>query len=206
MSRTTTRISRGYLPHRLLPRLQFVTVRLADSLPVECLRKWDARLAAAEGTERLRLLRLKRAVEVEQILDAGFGSCALADEQVAGMIVRALEHFDGIRYRLRAWVVMPNHVHFVIELTGAWTVHDVTGSWKRFTGREANRLLGRCGPFWQREYFDRAIRDDEHLRRAVGYVEANPLKAGLCRSVFEWKWSSARWRHGAGRFGALGEC
>jgi REP element-mobilizing transposase RayT len=72
-------------------------------------------------------------------------------------------HFDGQRYRLLAWVVMPNHVHVLIETMTGHTLAAVLHSWKSYTAKEANRLLGRTGDFWQPEYFDRFIRDDRHF-------------------------------------------
>jgi REP element-mobilizing transposase RayT len=68
---------------------------------------------------------------------------------------------------------------------------EILHGWKSFTAHEANRLLGRSGVFWFREYYDRYIRDAEHLAAAIEYVESNPLKAGLVARKEEWKWSSA---------------
>ena len=67
-------------------------------------------------------------------------------------------------------------------------------SWKGYTAKEANRILGREGAFWEDDYFDRYIRDEEHLRRVVRYIENNPVKAHLARSAAEWPWSSVRFR------------
>jgi putative DNA methylase len=70
----------------------------------------------------------------------------------------------------------------------------VVRSWKSFTANEANRLLGRAGTFWQPEYFDRYIRDEEHLGKAIRYIENNPVKAGLARLPEEWIFNSAYFR------------
>jgi hypothetical protein len=65
-------------------------------------------------------------------------------------------------------------------------------SWKTFTARAANQVLGRTGqPFWQPEAYDHWIRDDEEQARCCGYVENNPVKAQLCSDPAQWKWSSA---------------
>ncbi|MCX5685083.1 MAG: hypothetical protein NT049_15570 [Planctomycetota bacterium] len=66
--------------------------------------------------------------------------------------------------------------------------------WKGYTAKEANKILGREGTFWQDDYFDRYIRDEDHLRRVVHYIESNPVKARLVRSAAEWPWSSACFR------------
>lgn len=62
---------------------------------------------------------------------------------------------------------------------------------KSFTAKEANRLLGRTGPFWQREYYDRAIRSLDHFRAEQAYIQENPVKAGICARVEDWPYSSA---------------
>jgi REP element-mobilizing transposase RayT len=74
------------------------------------------------------------------------------------------------------------------------SVSGIVFSWKSFTASRANALLGRRGTFWQADYFDRAIRDDVHFSAAVGYVEQNPVVAGLCDRSEEWPFSSARHR------------
>jgi REP element-mobilizing transposase RayT len=104
-----------------------------------------------------------------------------------------LLHFDGERYRVLAWCLMPNHVHALIEI---WQtpLAELLHSWKSYTSKQANKILGRTGRFWQDEYFDRYVRDEAHLRKVVHYVENNPVKAGLARQPAEWPWSSARWR------------
>jgi REP element-mobilizing transposase RayT len=62
---------------------------------------------------------------------------------------------------------------------------------KGTTARKANQLLGRTGRFWQKEYFDRYIRDSKHFYAVFNYIENNPVKARLCRSKEDCKFSSA---------------
>ena len=89
---------------------------------------------------------------------------------------------------------MPNHVHVVIEMLGAHSLSDIVRSWKTFSARLANAQLGRSGPFWHADYFDRYMRDERHFRQTLEYVENNPVKAGLARVPADWAWSSARHR------------
>lgn len=123
--------------------------------------------------------------------DAGYGACHLRDPRVAALVEEALLHFDGERYRLLEWCIMPNHVHAVVEILRGYPLGGVVRAWKTFTAREANRVLGRCGAFWMADYFDRFIRDDQHLLAAREYVRGNPVSAGLCREAGEWRWGSA---------------
>lgn len=183
--------SRGYLPHFDAPGVrQFITYRLADSIPAELRREWTAAMQHADDRERFR--------RMEVFLDRGLGACALRDSRVARVVQDNLWFHDGGSYRLLAWCVMPNHVHVLAEMAKPLAV--VLKNWKSYTGSQANKLLGTIGEtFWQADYFDRYIRDEEHFRRVVRYIENNPVKAGLVRDPAEWPWSSAPYR---GRYGS----
>lgn len=199
--------SRGYLPHvKREGAAYFVTLRLADSLPAEALLKF-----AAKRAEQLRDLAagpdpaVKSGAEnierdcrrkIERLLDRGLGACWLRRPEIADLVSDALRFFDGERYVLKAWVVMPNHVHVIFRPLANHTVSAILQSWKRYTARTDNELLGRTGqPFWQRESFDHWIRNDEEHARCCGYTVRNPVGASLCAAPEQWRWSSA-WRGG----------
>src|SRR6266403_1570918 len=100
--------SRGYLPHFDAGEVfQSITFRLYDSMPQELLVKWREELAreSEQVEDKLRW-------RIEAYLDQGYGACYLSDIRIANMVQNALLHFDGDRYRLSAWIIMPNHVHF----------------------------------------------------------------------------------------------
>ncbi len=120
---------------------------------------------------------------VERWLDQGMGSCRLKDHSAAKMVVDAMHYFDGERYELDSYVVMPNHVHGIVRplACAEEPLERVLQSWKRHTSREINRHFGLTGHLWQEESFDRIIRDGEHLWRALQYIGANPSKVGLAR-------------------------
>jgi REP element-mobilizing transposase RayT len=173
--------SRGYLPHFDSQGVtQFVTFRLADSLPAVALE----RLRISDKSESLR----------DEMLDRGLGACWLAREEIARMVEEAFLLFDGQRYRLHAWTVMPNHVHVLLSQSEGNPLGSVIASLKRFTAAEANRRLGRTGPFWQKDYWDRFIRNDGHYAAAEHYIDMNPVKAGLCSNTGDWRWGNARLR------------
>jgi REP element-mobilizing transposase RayT len=175
--------SRGYLPHFDSPEtIQFLTFRLVDSLP-------------AEAIERLRLQSESPSdAERDALLDACSGACWLKDPAIAQIVEDALLHFDGQRYRLVAWTIMPNHVHVVIELLSEYQLGEIVSSWKRFSARMANRHLSCAGAFWQDDYWDTYIRNDRHLESTIAYVENNAVKAGLVDAPESWRWGSARFR------------
>ena len=203
--------SRGYLPHWDQPgMIQSLTFRLHDSLPREVVEKWKLELGLPPGghlgapsRERRHPCRRgerevpdpreaelrKRIVRYE---DQGHGACWLRDPRIGRLVEQALLHFDGRRYRLLAWCIMPNHVHVMIEANAGFPVPEVLHSWKSYTASEANKLLGRRGEFWQREYHDRYIRHAEHYVAAIRYIEGNPVNAGLVMRPADWPFSSAR--------------
>jgi REP element-mobilizing transposase RayT len=159
-------------------------------MPAGVIEKWKTELVLQpEGQHPVELRR-----RIEEYLDAGHGGCWLRQPDVACLVEGALFHFDGQRYRLLAWCVMPNHVHALIETREGFPLADVLHSWKSFTSHKANGLLQRPGEFWQREYLDRYVRNAEHYEKVVAYIEENPVNAGLVRLKTDWPWSSARFR------------
>jgi len=183
--------SRGYLPHfegGIIP--QAITFRLADSLPAEKLTQWREELAHLPKNREDVEYRQR----LEEYLDRGTGCAWLRRVDIAGLVENALFHFDEERYRLHAWVVMPNHVHVLFTPEEDHSLSAILHSWKSFTSQRANRLLERRGDFWQAEYYDRFIRDEPHFQAAVDYIEDNPVKAGIGATREEWPFSSARLR------------
>ena len=109
------------------------------------------------------------------------------------MLTAALQHGETARqfYHLHAWVIMPNHVHVVLEPCVA--MPGIMRWLKGRTARMANRILGRTGmQFWQEESFDHWVRSEEELQAVIEYVEENPVKAGLVETKEQWPLSSAR--------------
>ena len=181
--------SRGYLPHVDVPdTVQFITYRLHDSMPRAVLDAYD------EALRRKEIDALDRLKKIERYLDSGQGACWLRNPAIAAMVEDNLRHFDGSRYRLLAWCVMPNHVHVVAEMLGEYSLEEVTHSWKSYTAHRVNRILSRRGPVWQREVFDRYMRSLEHLAYTIRYVEENPVAAGLVAEARMWPFSNARLR------------
>lgn len=173
--------SRGYLPHfDSLETIQFVTFRLADNLPRSVL------LALRDKDDAIQ--------RIDGELDSGLGACWLNRDDIAALVEETILHFDGARYRLLAWCLVPNHVHVVFGPVAGHSLGDIVRSWKSFTARKANAVLGRSGPFWHADYFDRYMRTEGHFRRTVEYVEQNPVKAGLIGASSDWPWSSAQLR------------
>lgn len=164
----------------------FVTWRLADSLPQEKLRAWvserDTWLREHPqpwDTKTKKTYRTMFTERFENWLDAGYGSCLLRDPEVARILADALHHFDGQRYALGAYVVMPNHAHALFALGDHYDIQSVMKSWKGYTAHAINKHLGRHGALWQGDYWDRLLRSEDFLERCMNYIRENPEKAGL---------------------------
>ena len=181
--------SRGYVPHIDGKGLvQFITFRLADSMPQSVLETWRDDLANGVVTDA----NFRR--RIETYLDQNYGACPLKDPKVATIVQDALLNFDGVRYRLLAWVIMPNHVHLLLECINDFSLDSVMHSIKSYTSHEANKMLETNGRFWSKEYFDRYIRNRRHYLSVVKYIEENPVKARLCKAPGLWPFGSARGR------------
>ena len=177
---------RGYLPHRDEPGLtQFVTFHLADSLPATLRSEWEALLKIEEDRDRRR--------QLEAYLDRGRGECHLRRADIARVVENAVRFHHGQWYDLLAWIVMPNHVHLLVKV-GNTSLSKIVNELKRYTAREANKILRQEGAFWAEDYFDTYMRDTEHELKTRRYIENNPVKALLVREPREWPWSSARFR------------
>lgn len=181
----------GYLPHRDEPGLvQFVTFRLADAFPEELRSEWEALLKIEDDREKR--------IKLETYLDKGRGECHLQHPQMAAIVENSLLFRHEVQYEMRAWVVMPNHVHLLFLVQDV-PMSRLIDAWKGFTAKEANKILGRKGKFWQDGYWDTYMRDGEHEARARRYIENNPTKAKLVMSPRDWLHGSARFRDGYDR-------
>lgn len=203
-----------HLPHwRQDGASYFVTFRLEDSLPQSKLREleaikhqWasqhgmadaDCRPVPPRNISRKHCEALTRAlmIKVEGWLDEGMGKCWLARPEIGSLVAQALHYLDGDQYELDCYAVMPNHVHAVVRPlhSDRWPLEKILQSRKRRTSREINALVGRSGPLWQEESFDRIIRDEEHLYRCIQYIGSNPAKARIPPDRWQ-RWLRPAWK------------
>jgi carbamoyl-phosphate synthase large subunit len=180
----------AYLPHWTQENATYsVTFRLADSVPKHVIEAWreereqfDRQVEAGSLSPRQELEWKKlHSEKVDAFLDTSHGSCLLREPGAAELVSTALKHFDGERYHLHAWCIMPNHVHVVVCPLEGHELSKILHSWKSFTAHK----LGK-GEVWQSEYYDHLIRNGDEYERAVRYVENNPAQAKLV----DWPWSS----------------
>ncbi|HKP02483.1 MAG TPA: carbamoyl-phosphate synthase large subunit [Chthoniobacterales bacterium] len=184
---TSIHQTKRHLPHWEQPgATYFVTFRLIDSVPQNVLVQWREELQQwlkvhpkpwdwRTAREYMRLCEESR----EEWLDRGHGSCLLRDAAVAAIIAAGLKHFDGDRYLLDAFVIMPNHVHVLFKPRAGNSLSSILHSWKSFSANAINRQVARQGPLWMSENFDTIVRDAAHLVACREYIAQNPVKARL---------------------------
>jgi REP element-mobilizing transposase RayT len=169
--------------------MENTTSSLGDS-PTACLprwcviKNWSRRLGSPPASNRStpedeQEFHNLFSDRIESLLDEGKGSCILANPKASIIVEKALKHFDGSRYSLSAFVLMPNHVHVLFKLAEGEDLGKVIHSWKSFSAHEINKALGQEGPVWQEEYYDRIVRGESHFARLLEYICENPAKAGL---------------------------
>lgn len=170
------------LPHFDGPqRTQFVTFRLADSMPSDVLERWRGECRTDADLRR----------RVEKFLDAGHGECWLRQPAIGEVVMNAFLFHDGTKYDLHSWVIMPNHAHVLLSPFQDQHLPEILHSLKSYTAQQANKILNRKGQFWQHESFDRYIRNSRHYWAVVKYIENNPVKAGLCTRPEDWRLNSS---------------
>lgn len=180
-------ISSRHLPHwRQKSRTYFVTFRLNDSIPQDKLKAWkqerDIWLCEhpePHSIDDLREYHERFSERLHAWLDAGIGSCLLRNPRAAGRVEGALRFFDGKRYQLGDFVIMPNHVHVLVTPRGEFTLSQVLHSWKSYSAKEVNKELKREGKVWQNESFDHIVRSSGQLEKFQHYIRDNPTRAGL---------------------------
>ncbi len=197
-------ITQRGLPHWAQDdRVVFITWRMQDSLPVELLSAWRSKRSlwlrdrgldpeSPDWKKHLQKLPLAEIAEFHatftearhRFLDQGYGSCALRDPACAAIVRDSLLHFEGDRYQMHGFVIMPNHVHLLVTFPDRQAILEQCESWKRFTSTRLNRLLNKTGRFWQQDAFDHLVRGPAQYHRLVQYLADNPIKAHLQPSEY----------------------
>ena len=159
----------------------FVTWRLADSLPKAVVERLKEQRTIWEGNhpkpwdEKEQKEHSRRFTHgCEELLDDAHGECLLGEGKLRELVSSALLHFHEERYHLDTFVIMPNHVHVLFHPLAGHRLETILQTWKRHTAREINRLRGKTGSLWQREYWDRLIRSERQLVWTRNYILKNP--------------------------------
>lgn len=173
----------------------FITFRTHDSIPREVIERWEREkqdwlhrrghrghwsrvvptISPAEQQQFQKEFNRCR----EDFLDTCHGRCVLRRPELAKIVADSLLHFDGHRYRMGDFVVMPNHTHLLAAFATAEMMQEQCDSWLHYTAAQINRHLGRKGKFWQQEPFDHLVRSPEQYDYLRQYIVDNPKKANL---------------------------
>jgi REP element-mobilizing transposase RayT len=196
--------------HRNLPHFQplggtfFITYSLAGSIPVDIIIKLQKEYEEEKlnlviedpDKSNLAQIRKRHFIKYDNILNKiSSGPQFLKNELIAEIVASSLHYWEGKSLELICFCIMSNHVHLVLKLfnekekASPVYLHRILQSIKQFSAKRANKILGREGQFWQRESFDYQVRDRNELFRIISYILDNPVKAGLCQSRDQWKWS-----------------
>lgn len=209
----------------------FLTYRLAGTLPRNILNELEKerqRLQALPREPRYSEAEWRTRTEKrlfalwDEYLDKDTDIQWLAEPRIATIAQDNLYHHAETKYSLWAYVIMPNHVHILLQPDEVWAkrfelaesgrtgrekgpLSAIIHSLRSYTANQANRALGRTGIFWQPEAFDHWVRSNTEFERIICYIENNPVKAGLVRRPEDWRFSSAydRAEKGLGPFERL---
>jgi REP-associated tyrosine transposase len=175
----------------------FITFRTHDSIPREVIERWDrqkqewlqlhGKNSAGHWSAVIPTLSEKDRMDFqrtfhrcrEEFLDSCHGRCWLKRPELAKIIADSLLHFDGKRYRISDFVVMPNHVHLPAVFRTAEAMKEQCDSWLHYTAFRINQTINTKGKFWQQEAFDHLVRSPEQYESLRQYIADNPRKAGL---------------------------
>lgn len=191
----TLRKSRGNLPHWTQENsTYFITFRLVDSIPKAAMNEWSDQRSdwircqgmdpsnfkstdLAEDAQKEYARRFGK--KFHDLLDSGYGSCLLKLESNRLIISDSLFFFDQKRYKLSSFVTMPNHVHLLITPLPSYSLTKVLQSLKSYTAKKINQNQSTSGPIWQRESYDRIVRNRREFDLFTKYIQENPTKANL---------------------------
>jgi putative transposase len=174
----------------------FITFRTHDSIPRKVLEQWEhqkqqwlrqrgldgahwSRILPTLTDQDQRIFQKQFGRTRETFLDDCHGDCLLRRPELSQIVANSLLHFDGVRYRMGDFVVMPNHVHLLAVFESAERMRDQIDSWLHFTATSINNKLNRKGKFWQQEPFDHLVRSPAQYDYLRDYIANNPLKANL---------------------------
>ena len=170
------------LPHwEQTGKIHFLTFRLGDSMPQEMIRQYKEEknrfmIAHPQPWNQQIYNEYHNLISnpIEKYLDSGYGDCVLKDAAVRQILIDAIDYYDGKRYLVLAYVIMPNPVHMLIVPAIGYELYDSIGSVMRFSARGINRITEKRGRLWQPEPFDTIIRNHTHYTNTLEYIRHNP--------------------------------
>ncbi len=177
----------NHLPHwQQTQSLQFITWHLGDSISVPARKKLETEKAQwlkqnpkpwSSQTEREYYEKFQG--RIQQWLDAGIGSCILRKRENREILTQILWNRNNMDYSLDAFIVMPNHVHVILQIHENQQLEQIMQSLKSVSSHQINKYRKTTGQIWMEDYWDRMIRNETHHFRVRRYIQNNPIKAKL---------------------------
>ena len=186
------------LPHYHPPGENFfITYRLVDSIPKLVLEKFkETYIEVIENpnayyTGKDYNLAKRLFIEADHYLDSKLnGPYWLQDDAIASIVANSLHSGHNKNYLLNCFSIMSNHVHVLLKhIDTAPSLSKILQMHKGATAFECNKILNRNGQFWDRESYDRVVRNTVEFERIKNYILNNPVKAGLVQDWRDWKWN-----------------
>ena len=193
------------LPHWFQPgTATFVTFRTEDSMPQAAIELRNRRLrlfldahgfdknieldaAVAQMADNTRqAFENYRQSCFHKVLDKGFGECLLRRPELSAIVADTLLFYNGTRYDLDRFVVMPNHVHMLVAFRKQFEMRHTLENCLHYSARNINAALGRFGSFWQAEPFDHLVRNENQFKWIQNYIKENPKKARLSKGCYRY--------------------
>jgi len=187
---------RKNLPHwEVYGKPIFDTLHIYGSLPEAVLndfkKKRNDKFLKSKSKKEAEVIR-EQFIRLEKYFDNNPTISLLTKKEIADFICDCfLEGNKRKQYKLHAFVVMPNHIHWMFSSLGIENLFTIRRRLKKITARRINQIIGRNGRLWMKEGFDHWIRTHQEFEKTIDYIENNPVKAGLVRKKSDWKWSSA---------------
>ncbi len=182
----------------------FVTFRTADSIPDSVIQRWDqekqnwlTKRGFPGAKWPLLLQKIPETMRMEfnaefnrcreDYLDSCHGKCHLKNVEISSIVADSLMHFDGTRYRMGDFIVMPNHVHLLCVFNNEDRMRKQFDSWQHFTATQINKRINRQGKFWQGDPFDHLVRSPKQYDYLRDYIADNPKKANLKSGEYHYR-------------------
>ncbi|WP_269522191.1 transposase [Coraliomargarita parva] len=184
---------RNRLPHWEIENgSYFITIRCQGSLPLTAQRQIreikESLEQVVSNSDEFDRLQRRIFLTAEKYLDRCEGFAPFLDDHCCQSLAEELDTF-AVGWQVRDWVIMPNHMHlFVSDQDSRISLSKAIRQFKGRSARNCNQTLGRSGPFWQRDWFDRWIRIDAERIKVQRYIANNPVKAKLTSSPDEYRW------------------
>lgn len=205
-----SRESARNLPHRdQACALTFVTFRMADSMPKQVVAGWHNEIEhwfEKNGLAGKSVKEVLDAVDIDSSVkqklrkfkhsrwhghfDDCHGDCLLRKPELAVEVSKSILHFNDERYDVERFIVMPNHVHVLIQMRRGFDLRKQFREIQRYSARQINKLVGRKGELWQGEPFDHIVRSDRQFSYLQNYIQDNPVKGRIPEGEFLF------WKHG----------